>query len=64
MHPELFLTCKVKTSKMRLDFTANSVVFARKNRENAPRTFLQTLEADNSKNVPELHGKQLGCETQ
>jgi len=30
----------VKTSKMRLDFTANSFVFARKNRENAPKTFL------------------------
>jgi len=40
MRPELFFTCKVKTSKMRLDFTASSFVFARENRENAPKTFL------------------------
>jgi len=39
MHPELFLTCKVKISKMRLDFTASSFVFTGKNRENAPKTF-------------------------
>jgi len=35
-----FLTCKVKISKIRLDFMASSFVFARKNRENAPKTFL------------------------
>ena len=64
MRPELFLTCKVKTSKIRLDFTASSFVFAHKTCENAPKTFLWTLEADNSKNVSELHGKQLCCETQ
>jgi len=52
---------------MRLNLTANtasSFVFARKSRENAPKTFLQTLEPDNSKNLSKLHGKQLCCETQ
>jgi len=33
-------TCRQRTSKMRLNFTANTFVFGRKNRENAPRTFL------------------------
>ena len=32
-------TCRQRTSKMRLNFTANSFVFGRINRENAPRTF-------------------------
>jgi len=31
--------CKMKTSKMPLKFTANSFVFGRINRENAPRNF-------------------------
>ena len=29
-----------RNSKMRLNFTANTFVFGRKNRENAPKTFL------------------------
>jgi len=32
-------TCRQRTSKMRLNFTGNTFVFGRKNRENAPRTF-------------------------
>jgi len=49
---------------MRLDLTAKSFVFARKNRENAPKTFLYTLKADNSKYASELHGEQLCFEMQ
>jgi len=33
-------TCRQRTSKMRLNFTANTFIFGRKNRENAARTFL------------------------
>jgi len=41
MRPELFCKPrKVKTSEMCLNFTANSFVFGRINREIAPRTFL------------------------
>jgi len=32
-------TCRQRRSEMRLNFTANSFVFGRINRENAPRTF-------------------------
>jgi len=66
MRPELFFLflSKVKTSKMRLDFTANSFDFGCHNRENAPKTFLEILEADNTKHASELHSKQLCFETQ
>jgi len=40
------------------------LVFARKNRENVPKTCLWTFEAGNTKNASELHGEQLCCETQ
>jgi len=36
----LFLICKVNTSKMRLDFMASSFVFGHKNYENTPKKFL------------------------
>jgi len=40
MRPEMFYkACTEKTSKMRLNFTANSYVFGRINRAIAPRTF-------------------------
>jgi len=42
-----------------VSFTAKFFVFRRMNRENAPKTLLLTLKAQNSKNVSELHGKQL-----
>jgi len=41
--------CRWRTSKMRLIFTANSFVFGRTNRENAPRTFYQSGKAKTSK---------------
>jgi len=40
MHPELFCKpCRQRTSKIRLNFTANNFVFGRKYHENALRTF-------------------------
>jgi len=44
LRPELFYkACMEKTSKIRLNFTANSFVFGRKNSDNAPRTFSAKL---------------------
>jgi len=44
LHPELFhKACMEKTSKIRLNFTANSFVFERINRYNVPRTFSAKL---------------------
>jgi len=44
MRPEMFYkACMEKTSKMRLNFTANSFVFRRINREISPITFFINL---------------------
>jgi len=44
LRPELFhKACMKKTSKICLNLTANSFVFGRKNRDNAPRTFSAKL---------------------
>ena len=43
-HNFFFKTCRQWTSRMRLNFTTNSFVFGRINRENAPRTFVIKLE--------------------
>jgi len=54
MHPEHL--CKLWrriTEKMHLNFIANSFVLRRKNWENAPRTSLWTLKAENSQNASE-----------
>jgi len=40
---------KARTSKMRLNFTANSFVFGHKYLENAPRTFFLTCKVKTSK---------------
>jgi len=45
-----YKACKAKTSKLRLNFTANSFVFGRTNREIAPRTFSVNLAG---KDLPE-----------
>jgi len=64
MHPELFFNMQSEILQNAPEFTASNFVFLRKNHENAPKTFLWTMEADNSKIVSELHGKQLCCEMQ
>jgi len=44
MRPEIFYkACMEKTSKMRLNFTANNFVFARINREIPPRSLPANL---------------------
>jgi len=48
---------------MRLNFTANTFIFGRKNRENATRTFFN-LQSENLQNTPGLYGKQLRLCTQ
>jgi len=40
-----YKACKTKTSKMRLNFTANCFIFGRTNRAIAPRTFSVKLAA-------------------
>jgi len=52
-------TCRQRTSKMRLNSTANSFVFGHKNRDNAPRTLLYTLQGENFQNASKLCRKQL-----
>jgi len=44
---------------MRLNFTADSFVFGRKNQENVPRTFSVTLQGKNFQDASELHSKPL-----
>jgi len=53
-------TCRQRTSKMRLNFTWNTFVFGRKNRENAPRTFFFTCKVKTSKMRPK-HFCRLWC---
>jgi len=48
---------------MRLNFTEDSFVFGRKNRENAPRTFSVTLQGENFQDASELHSKPLPFRT-
>jgi len=48
-----------RTSKMRLNFMANSFVFGRKNRGIAPRTFSQSLQGENFQNTSKFHRKKL-----
>jgi len=55
---------KAKISKMRPNLTANSSVFWRKNRENAPISFLWSLHGENFQNPSEFHGKLLRFWTQ
>jgi len=60
LRQELFhKACMEKTSKIRRNFTANSFVFGRINRDNAPRNLLLNMIADNFQNASEHHGKQL-----
>jgi len=54
-----FKTCRQRTSKLRLNFTANSFVFGRTNLENAPTTFFMKLEKQKFQNASELQSKQL-----
>ena len=51
--------CRQRTSKIRLKFAANSFVFGRKSRDNAPRTFLQPTQGENFRTSSELPRKQL-----
>jgi len=44
---------------MHLNFTADSLVFGRKNRENAPKTFSVTLQGENFQDASEFHSKPL-----
>jgi len=44
---------------MRLIFTADSFVFARKKQENAPRTFSVTLQGENFQDASDLHSEPL-----
>jgi len=44
---------------MCLNFTANSFVFGRTNRANAPRTFLSSWQGENFQNASELNIKPL-----
>jgi len=44
---------------MRRNLTANSFVFGRKYRENAPRTFLSSCQGENFQNASELNSKPL-----
>jgi len=44
---------------MRLNFTANSFIFGRINREIAPRTFLCISQSENFQNASQFHVKQL-----
>jgi len=58
MRPKLmYKACTEKTSKIRLNFMANSFVCGRKNRDNEPRNF--TSQGENFQNVSKLHRKQL-----
>ena len=52
-------TCWQRTSKMRLNFTANSFVFGSTNRENAPKTFYIKHARRKRQNASELYSKQL-----
>ena len=51
--------CKQRTSQICLNFTASSFIFGRISCENVPRTFLETLQAENFQYASELHIKQL-----
>jgi len=51
--------CRRRTSEMRLNITANSLIFGRTNCDNAPWIFLINLARRELQNVPEFHSKQL-----
>ena len=55
----LYKAGKAKTSKMHLNFTADSFIFGCKVQENAPRTFSVTLRGENFQDVSKLHSKPL-----
>ena len=54
-----FKTCKQRTSKMRLNFMANSFVFDTYIVKMRPEHFIQSMQGKNVKNVSELRSKQL-----